>query len=343
MNLILDEIKKVQFDDNDLQSIKGKTFLVTGGNGLIGSYLLCTLAYINNKYDLNINLIGTLRNIEKNKSVLFNEKINWIIWDLNSPFELDTNVDYIIHTANSTSSKFFVEKPVELINSATSGFNAIMNYARKHRIQSAIFTSSLEVYGLCNEDKCLKENELYPIDPSSIRSGYPLSKKIIENLCVAYGNEYNIPIKIVRLGQTFAPGVPYNDERVFSDFARKIANDENITLLTKGKTKRSYCSIPDCILGIFKVLLYGKTAESYNLVSDNSYISIYELAKLFINNTNLKVIINEQKQNQFLPTIKFAIDTTKIKELGFKSVESIEEMVINLKRWFQEKKNIQKV
>lgn len=333
-DLIINEIKKVKIPYDWIKILNGKTFLITGGNGLIGSYLLNTLALLSQEYNLNINLIGAVRDMNKTDMCLYKSKVNWITWELKDPFTLTASADYIIHTASSTSSNFFVTHPVELINDSINGFNEIIKYANKVNTKSIVYTSSLEVYGICNNDTELKEIEYYPIDPQNIRNSYPLLKKISEYLSTAYSNEYNINIKNVRLGQVFSPGVHYDDERVFAQFARSVITGKDIILKTRGQAKRSFCSIPDAIMGILTVLLYGQKGESYNLCSDNSYISIYDLAKLFIKDNGAKIIIKIDDHNPYPNTVKFALNTEKIKLLGFKSVENINQMVENLIKWF---------
>lgn len=333
--LIQKEIKKVIYSDEDLKRITGKSFLVTGGNGLIGSFLLNTLAYLNKKHDLNLRLYGTVRSKDKINSVMYHNSIAWIIWDLVEEFDFDKDIDFVIHTASSTSSNYFIEHPVELIEHTIHGFETLMKYSKEHPVESFVYLSSLEIYGLCNDDVFLTEDKYYPLDSFHVRNSYPISKKLIENLGVSYQHEYGVPFKSVRLGQVFGPGVDLNDKRVFASFSRSVVNGENIKLQTKGRTKHSYLSLPDSVQGIIKALLYGGSGESFNLGSDNSYISIYELAELFIQDTDLKIEILEKENKQCLPQIQFGLDTTKIKKIGFSSTEGIDDMVRCLIEYFK--------
>ena len=67
--------------------------------------------------------------------------------------------------------------------------------------------------------------------------------------------------------------------------------------------------------------------NAYNIASDNSYCSIYELAEKFILRTNLAIKIENKSESKYLPTIKFGLDTTKIKQIGFKSIDTIDSIV----------------
>lgn len=195
------------------------------------------------------------------------------------------------------------------------------------KVKSIVFTSSMEVYGICVEDRFLSENEYFPIDIVNIRNSYSEGKRILECLCESYVKEYNLPIKTVRLCQTFGPGVSKDDNRVFAQFAKNVINNENIILTTKGETKRSYCSLTDCVIGILTALFNGVDGEVYNIASDNTYCSIYEMAVKFVKNTNLKVVIQEQSDNKYLSTIKFGLCTDKIKKIGFVSFDNIDSLI----------------
>ena len=207
------------------------------------------------------------------------------------------------------------------------GLNNILKFSLDKKVKSIIFTSSMEVYGICLEDKFLCEDEYYPIDCTNVRNSYAEGKKILECLCLSYATEYKLPIKIVRLCQTFGPGVSKNDNRVFAQFAKKIIHNEDIILSTKGETKRSYCSLSDCVNGILTALFNGRNGEVYNLASDNTYCSIYEMALKFTKNTNNRVNIEEKNDAKYLPTIKFGLNTDKIKKIGFVSIDNLDSII----------------
>ena len=68
-----------------------------------------------------------------------------------------------------------------------------------------------------------------------VRSCYPESKRMCENLCVSYASEYGIPINVLRLTQTFGPGVSYYDGRVFAEFARCVIENKKYYIKNKGQ------------------------------------------------------------------------------------------------------------
>ncbi len=335
MNYIEEEIIEIVGSINYYESLKNKVFLITGATGLIGSYVIRTLIKLNTEYNLNIKVYGVARSKEKAEKIDFFYNIDWIFASLTDKINFNFKVDYVIHAASPTDSKYFVTNPVEVIEDTNFGLDILLKQLSKINITRFVLISSLEVYGMCNTDKFLCENEFYSINPTNVRNCYSLGKKMLECLACSYSKEYKIPISIVRLGQTFGPGVKYTDNRVFAQFARCVTEEKNIVLLTKGETKRSYCSLIDAVNGILLVLLRGENCEAYNLASDNSYMSIIEMAKLFIENTNSKIEICETTTNIYLGTIKFGLNTNKIKDLGFKSYEGLDVMVKKLKKYFK--------
>ena len=144
-------------------------------------------------------------------------------------------------------------------------------------------------------------------------------------------SQYGVPSKVVRLTQTFGPGVQYNDGRVFAEFARCAIEGRNITLHTKGETKRSYLCTEDAVNAILTVLLKGQDGEAYNAANEDTYCSIYEMAKLVANECaggKIKVVIEETDASTFgyAPTLHMNLDSKKIRHLGWEPKDGLLDM-----------------
>ena len=138
-------------------------------------------------------------------------------------------------------------------------------------------------------------------------------------MCCAYVSQYSVPAKIVRLTQTFGPGVEYNDGRVFAEFARCAKENRNIILLTQGLTERSYLYTADAIAAIMKVLLCGENGEAYTAANPETYCSIYQMALNFAQENHIDVVIEEQNANKlgYADTLYMKLNTEKIENLGW--------------------------
>lgn len=316
--MIQSEINEI-IKNFDMSVFNGKTVLVTGATGLIGK--LCVMSLLE-----NAKVIALVRNREKALKI-FNEHKNLelLVQDINSQIEVSEKVDYIIHTASVTASKDFIQKPVETINTAINGTRNVLEFARNNSIKSMVYLSSLEVYGVC-ADENIKENNYGYIDILSPRSSYSEGKRMVETMCVSYFSQYNVPVKIARLAQTFGAGVSKDDNRVFAQFAKSVINKEDIILHTKGETKRNYCYTTDAVRAIFTILTKGENAKAYNVANKNTYISIADMAKMLENeNTKVKYQI-DGKDRGFNPVMKICLDSTELENLGWSAQINLEEM-----------------
>lgn len=321
-NSIFEEDIKNIINDFDMSVFDGKTILVTGATGLIGK--LCVKSLLNSGY--NTQVIALVRDEEKAKNIFGESKrLTYLVQDINQRINTTRRVDYIIHAASTTSSKDFVEKPVETIYTAINGSRNVLEFAKNKRLEGMVYLSSLEIYGV-NEKENIKEEDYGYIDILNPRSSYSESKKMVETMCISYGTEYGVPVKIARLAQTFGAGVSISDNRVFAQFAKAIINKENIILHTKGETKRNYCYTTDTVRGIFTILTKGENNNAYNVANENSYCSISEMAHLLENEyTKVEYKIDEVNRG-YNPTVKIALNTEKLNALGWEAKVDLKEM-----------------
>lgn len=321
-----------------LDNIRNSSFLVTGATGLIGSTLIKCLLAANEKYDANIKIVAMARNQEKAKAIFGGRSIHWIFQDMTQLLmDVDSTIDYIVHCANSTSSKFYVEYPVENINTAYLGTNNILNFAKNNNVKSVVYLSSLESYGTIDDDKEITEDVMGYITPTDVRSSYSLGKRATECLCHCYAKEYGVPVKMARLTQTFGAGVSLEDNRVFAQFAKSIIKSEDIVLHTKGESAKPYCYTIDCIYAILYILIVGKNGEAYNVANSDTYISIYDMAKFLVDNFNpqCKAIIELNDNMGYAPVTHLNLKTDRLKSLGWKPFYSLKDMYSQLIEYYK--------
>jgi len=325
MNDILKEDLAYIHKNLDFSAFAGKKILITGASGLIGSAIVFALLSWNRQHEEKIHVIALARNQAKCEA-LFSEYLTdgleILISDVcNLPIS-DMGLDYIIHGASQTSSRGFVETPVETIMTALDGTRNLLKLAQINHVKGFVYLSSMEIYGTPATDEKIDETHPSNLDVLQVRSCYPESKRMCENLCVSYASEYDVPAKIVRLTQTFGTGVVYNDGRVFAEFARCVLEKRNIILKTKGETKRCYLYTADAVTAILTVLLNGEPGQAYNAANEETYCSIFEMACTVANisKDNIQVVIEENTDIQklgYAPTLKMNLSTEKLKSLGW--------------------------
>lgn len=330
------------------EALQGKSVLVTGATGLIGGQIIKTLACVNRLRNTEMKIIAYVRN-EKKAMDMFGHLVDRgdvliRIGDIDQPITLLEKVDYIIHGASATSSKYFVSNPVETINTALTGTTNVLEYAKScETLQGMVYLSSLEVYGTPAGDKeWITESDYGYIDPVNVRSSYSEGKRMAECICASYAKEYDVPVKIARLSQTFGTGVSYDDGRVFAEFARCALEEKDIVLHTAGNTVRTYCYTRDAVNALLYILVKGTLGEAYNVTNMDTAVSIKEMAELVckeIADSKIKVVIDipeDVSSFGYNPEMVIRLDTTKLQKLGWSSevglTEMYQRMIVNMKK-----------
>lgn len=349
--ILIEDLKKIGKEFSSIKQIDNSVILVTGATGLIGSQIVKAILHCNEHQGTNISVIALVRSRDKSLTVfsdyIHNNHLKITQGNVLDDVIIEKSLDYIIHGASITDSKAFVETPIETIDIAINGTKNMLSLAKKKKIKAFVYLSSLEIYGIPNNpDKTIKENDYGYIDHNNVRSSYSESKRMAECLCIAYAKQYNVPVKIARLAQTFGAGVNYQDGRVFAQFARSIIEKKDIVLHTVGDTLRNYCYTSDAVTAILTILIKGKSLQAYNIANRRSAISIKDMAMMLADNykeSDIKVVYNLEsvEKHGYNPTVKIKLDTSKIEKLGWEAKIELNEMFDRLiKSMNFSKKNI---
>lgn len=316
--------------------LAGSTFLITGATGLIGSMLVhCLLAL-----GQDIRIVAPVRNKAKALS-MFDEtefsQIQLIECNLCSyDYGSLTDIDYIIHGAAPTGSRYFVEHAVETSTFIYNSTDALLRFAHQHPVKSFVFLSSLEVYGNITDDTFpVSEKMLGHTDPFSSRSSYPMAKLAAENLCCLYARQYGVPAKIARLTQTTGVGVAFDDNRVINQFARKAALGEDIILHTRGASARPYCYLLDAIEALLTILLKGAVAEAYNVANEATYVSARQMAEYLRDNfaPTIQVRVEVDETQGYAPESRLRLSSAKLSKLGWQPKYDLKMIFDHLIPW----------
>lgn len=334
--VIMEDLERIVTDGQiPWEMLCGKKIFVTGGTGLIGSTLIRALLYREKKYQDGPKILALIRNREKAQKVfgswLRSENLTLIPGDVTETFPLGADPDYIVHGASQTSSRAFVQEPVETIRTALLGTENMLRNAVRKKTAGFVYLSSMEVYGTPVTDEKIDEEHGTNLNPVLVRNCYPESKRMCESMCCSYAEEYQVPAKILRMTQTFGPGVDPQDRRVFAEFARCVKEKKDIVLHTSGETRRNYLYTGDAVRAILYVLLKGENGQAYNAANEETYCSIYEMAVLAaekIAEKNIQVKCEptpDLKAFGYAPTLHMNLDTRKLQGLGWKPYYSLEE------------------
>lgn len=329
--VLKEDIDTVVSEYKLFEKLKNSVVLITGATGMIGSMLVRVLHAANEKYALNISVYGQIRNIEKAKalfgSLLNSTNIHMVTTD-------DVVCDYIIHTVSPTTSKFFIDHPVETIKTSVGTTMSILEVAKKYTA-TMVYLSSMEEYGVPYEPGLvMTEDKIGIIDHLNVRSSYSESKRLCECLCVSYAKEYGVDVKIARLAQTFGAGILLSDNRMPMQFAKAAVAGTDIVLHTEGKSVSNFVYLSDAIAGILLILTKGVAGEAYNICNDVEAKTVKEIAELVAEKVaygQIKVKIEIPETNMgYAPDVQMYLCSNKLKSLGWQPKVDLKEAYKNL-------------
>lgn len=331
-------------------------YLITGATGYIGSMLAKHLLNNKNDSELIIPFRDRRKIREQRLSHIcsFPGRIKLFEVNLGDSHAVDricsktARIDYILHCASITDSLEMETHPVEVTASIVNVTQNVLELARRCKIKSMVYLSSMEVYGSvecpdgCNAEEWEAGNGR--VDILNKRSCYPLGKRMAENICYSYFKEYGIPVKIARLAQTFGRGIRPSDRRVFAEFARAVQSGKDIILHTDGASMGNYCSIDDAIEGILSILVHGQDGEAYNVVNEKNTMTIRQMAELVSskiagNEIGVRYDIPQDDRYGYAANTGLRLSGKKLKSLGWQPKKDLEDMYREMLDDIEEKKS----
>lgn len=302
-------------------AIDGRCVVVTGATGLLGGLLADALLMRNEQMGANIQLVLPVRNMDKAHAHFPQASDGTFVnWDASSGTIPDlASCDLIIHCASNTDSRLMVERPVDTITTTVDGTCAMLELARTHGARLC-FVSSMEVYGSGSADS-LDESCGGELDAMSVRSSYPQAKQLAETLCAAYASQYEVDACVVRLAQSFGPGIANTDRRVFAEFARCCTEGRDIALLTDGSKSNMYVYTADAVRALLTLVVRGERGLAYNVANQQTFCSIYQMAQLvaqrFGPNTQVTRVVDPEAARRYAVSGRIHMDTSRVESLGW--------------------------
>jgi UDP-glucuronate decarboxylase len=224
-----------------------KRILITGGAGFLGSHLVKRLIEHNEIIVADNLYTGNKRNIQQ---FFNNPNFEFIRHDITFPLYLE--VDEIYNLACPASPVHYQKNPVQTLKTNVHGAINMLGLAK--RVGAKILQASTsEVYG---DPVVHPQVEEYwgNVNPIGIRSCYDEGKRAAETLFFDYYRQYHVPIKVVRIFNTYGPNMSLHDGRVVSNFIKQALLSRDITIYGDGTQTRSFCYVDDLIDGMIKFM-----------------------------------------------------------------------------------------
>ena len=303
--------------------------LVTGGAGFLGSHLCERLIAAGNEVVCVDNYFtGTRRNIAG-----FLDHANFEAIRHDVTFPLYVEVDEIYNLACPASPIHYQHDPVQTTKTSVHGAINMLGLAK--RLGAKILQASTsEVYGDPNEHPQREEywGHVNPIGP---RSCYDEGKRCAETLFFDYHRQQRLPIKVIRIFNTYGPRMHPHDGRVVSNFIIQALTDGEITVYGDGRQTRSFCYCDDLIEGLIPLMATGEEVTGPINLGNPSEITIRELAERILELTGSRSRIVSRPLPLDDPRQRRP-DITKAQSLvGWQPKVSLEDGLKETVRYFQ--------
>ena len=222
---------------------KGRV-LVTGGSGFIGSHLCERL--LNDGYD--VLAVDNYYSSTKDNIAHLLDHPRFEILRHDITFPLYVEVDEIYHLACPASPIHYQRDPVQTTKTAVHGSINMLGLAKRTGAR-ILLTSTSEVYG---DPLVHPQTEDYwgNVNPIGPRACYDEGKRAAETLFFDYHRQHDLPIKVVRLFNTYGPRMHPRDGRVVSNFIVSALKGSPLTVYGSGEQTRSFCYVDDLIDGL---------------------------------------------------------------------------------------------
>ena len=266
--------------------------LLTGSSGFVGKNFISFIKEYDNKFYKKLLLLSSAKNSD----------IHTVVYhDFNNlPSLLNYNIEAVIHLGA------YVPKCAVQAN-ITKDCNSNINFTQSllerlpKTVKKFIFISTVDVYF---DERILDENSLTV--PESL---YGFSKLYCEKMIQFQAQKNSFIPQILRLGHLYGNGEDAYT-RMIPEFIRKILFDKSPEITAKGKEKRSFLHISDCVKNIYKAYTLDNSLGIVNIVSEKSY-SVETIAKKLIQISGKKLHCSILNQN--INTRNFLFNNTKMK------------------------------
>jgi len=322
--------------------IQGKTFLVTGGTGFIGSALVRALVRAGaHVRSLDDDSRGARRRLGDDAAA-----VDLRVGDIRDPQavrEATKGVDSVLHLAYVNGTEFFYSRPELVLEVAVKGMMNVLDACLAHGVRDLVLASSSEVYQTPPRVPTDEQVPLVVPDVQNPRYSYGGGKIICELLAVNYGRKHFDRVAIFRPHNVYGPDMGF--EHVIPQLVSRVVErvaaagpsgavdlPVDIPIQGTGQETRAFVYIDDLVDGLLRVIADGKHLDVYHIGNDRETTIaelVHEIGGYF--GRELRI---QPGPLQPGGTLRRCPDITKVRALGYEPRVSLRDGVATTARWY---------
>lgn len=305
--------------------------LVTGGAGFIGSNFI---RYWLNKYPedkiVNLDVLTYAGHLESLQDVINNPHYSFIKGDITNAKDVEQamqDVDIVVHFAAESHVDRSVIDPLLFVKTNVIGTGILLNAALNCGVKRFHHVSTDEVYGqLTPSEPPFSEQTKY-----APRTPYAASKASSDHLVRAYFETYNLPITITNCSNNY--GSYQDPEKLIPRFITNLIDGQKVPLMGKGENIRDWLYVLDHCRAIEIVLKKGQIGETYCVGGE-------EKTNLEVTQLVLEMLGKDESSIEYVGhrlghDFRYAIDATKLRQLGWKPEHGFDTWIGQTVQWYQ--------
>jgi len=249
-----------------LKEYAGKTILITGGAGCIGSNLTKALL----KADAKKIIILDNFSASYKWNLPEDDRVEIVEGDVSSKYSLEAafvwKPEYVFHLAAHFANQNSIDHPIDDLQTNGLGTWKVLEYSHLNKVKRVVYASSgCSVYG-SKAPLPLKEDFI----SLHLDTPYQIHKLLGEVYCNFFGNYYNLPIAIARYFNVYGQGeVPGAYRNVIPNFFWRALHKQPLIITGTGEETRDFTYVDDIVDGTLRLGVYPKAVgDAFNLASE---------------------------------------------------------------------------
>jgi dTDP-glucose 4,6-dehydratase len=310
----------------------GRSYLVTGGAGFIGSnFVRWVLDHEDEATITNLDLLtyaGVRATVDELDQDPRHRFVQGDISDSALVDELVPGHDVVVNFAAESHVDRSIEGPRVFLETNVVGTGTVLDAARRHRVPRFVQVSTDEVYGSIAEGFAL---ESAPLDPSS---PYSASKAAADLLVRSYQVTFDYPAIITRCTNNYGP---YQfPEKMIPLFVTNLTEGRTVPLYGDGLNERDWLYVEDHCAAIHLLVDRGDPGQVYNIGAD-AQVTNLELTRRLLAITGRDEAAIDYVTDRPGHDRRYAVDSTKIRALGWAPRHSLDQRLEDTVRWYADR------